>query len=132
MITTRVYLAQIIGSGADEDEFRSALDDHTLNYAKSRRVFGADGVMWMMANVKASNQAPMLEDERMMALPDFAPTTLVVDMAPEDVMAILGALSYYGLPAEVLTTAAIFRDVIHGVGQHLLGKPWNVANFLNI
>lgn len=132
MTTARIYLATIIGSGTDEDQFRSVLDEHRTEYAKARRVFGGVGVMWMMANVNADNHALMLEDVRMIALPDFAPTTSVAGMGADDMAAIRAALDLHGVPSAVLTTAVTFRDLADNIGRHLLGQSWDVAGFFSI
>jgi len=131
MSSTRIYLAQLVQSDDEEIGLYSALDEHVASIIRpTRRVFGGDGVMWMLAHVKSDDHSTMLMDARLSPLPEFDPSTAVASFGPDDVMAILGALSYHGVPATVLTSATTFRDVIHGIGQHLLGQPWDVVSFL--
>lgn len=129
MTTTRVYLAQILLSDDEEVGLYSVLEEYRDTNVGTRRVWGPIDVMWMLANVKSADHSTMLMDTRLTPLPDVAPTALVADFSSNDAMTILSALSYHGVPATVLTSATTFRDVVHGIGQHLLGQPWDVVSF---
>lgn len=118
-MSKRFYMADIIGDGTDEDQFRPAVDAHAVNWAGSFPVNLENGhplKSWTLVTVEAINHSPLLVDVRLDPLPDFPLDGKVSSINIVARNAMLAAMVRRGVDTSFVSGTDGYREVIRAIG----------------
>ena len=116
----RYYLADIIGDGTDEGgDFRPAVADYPVKWAGPFPINDQTGhplKNWTLVTVEADNHAPLLQDSRLDALPDWPLDGKVSGINTSTKNAMLAAMTRRGIDTSFVVGTDGYREVIRAIG----------------
>lgn len=116
----RYYLAEIIGDGSDDGgDFRPAVADHPVKWTGPFPINDDTGrplKNWTLVTVEAANHAPLIQDSRLDALPDWPLDGKVSGINTATKNAMLAAMERRGIDTSFVVGTDGYREVIRTIG----------------
>ena len=123
-MSTRYYLAPIIGDGSDENLFRAKVMDYPINghsaQIPSDPKTGKPVSTWALVMVEADDHGPLLADPELDALPDLKGAD-TFDSKPGTKDDLVAKLAAKGVDTATIADTTIFAYVLFLIRNHLEG-----------